>query len=231
MPTIKQLKKIILKLEGTDENELRNLLKSTSLLSLTQPVFFDDLILIVKNIAEKNIQGDFIEVGTWRGGTALFLKGLIKHYKLAKKLWLFDNFDEKLDLSIYKQEKDKKAINLYFSWNDIIVPTKKYVINNFKKFNLYDSDLKIIKGDIFKTYSNYSDKKISLLRIDIDFYESTFFVLEKFYDKVEKGGFIIIDDYGVDKFNCKDAVDKFRNDNNITNELIKIGDFIVYWIK
>lgn len=231
MPTINQLRNIILQLEGTDENELRNLLKTTSILSLTQPVFFDELILIVKDIAEKNIQGDFVEVGTWRGATALFLKGLIRHYKLAKKLWLFDNFDEELNLSIYKHEKDIKAINLYFNWKDIIVPTKKYVINNFKKFNLYDTDLKITKGDIFETYSNYSDKKISLLRIDVDFYESTFFVLEKFYEKVEKGGFIIIDDYGVNKFNCKDAVDKFRNDNNITNELIKIGDFVVYWIK
>ena len=93
MPTINLLRNIILQLEGTDENKLRNLLKTTSILSLTQPIFFDELILIVKDIAKKNIQGDFVEVGTWRGGTALFLKGLIKHNKLAKKLWLFDNFD------------------------------------------------------------------------------------------------------------------------------------------
>jgi len=35
-----------------------------------------------------------------------------------------------------------------------------------------------------------------LLHLDLDVYEPTKFILEKLYNKVSKGGIILIDDYG-----------------------------------
>ena len=54
-----------------------------------------------------------------------------------------------------------------------------------------------------------------MLRLDTDFYESTKVELEHLYPKIEKGGIIIIDDYG--HWNgCKKAVDDyFSNKKNI----------------
>ena len=43
---------------------------------------------------------------------------------------------------------------------------------------------------------NNLPQKISLLRLDTDFYESTKIELEKLYPLLVKGGFLIIDDYG-----------------------------------
>lgn len=51
-------------------------------------------------------------------------------------------------------------------------------------------------------------KKISILRLDTDFYESTKVELEILYPRLVNGGILIIDDYGSWK-GCRKAVDDY----------------------
>ena len=53
-------------------------------------------------------------------------------------------------------------------------------------------------------------KKISLLRLDTDFYKSTMKELKVLYPRLVKNGVLIIDDYGHWK-GAKKAVDKYFN--------------------
>ena len=53
--------------------------------------------------------------------------------------------------------------------------------------------------------------KISILRLDTDWYESTKIELEILFPKLVKDGILIIDDYG-DYFGCKKAVDDYFKD-------------------
>jgi hypothetical protein len=62
------------------------------------------------------------------------------------------------------------------------------------------------QGDILK--NEYYPNEIAILRLDTDWYESTKFELDNFYDKVSVGGIVIIDDYGHWQ-GCKQAVDEF----------------------
>ena len=59
-------------------------------------------------------------------------------------------------------------------------------------------NIKFIKGKVEETLMNEENlpKKISILRLDTDWYESTKKELEILYSKVTPGGIIIIDDYG-----------------------------------
>jgi hypothetical protein len=50
--------------------------------------------------------------------------------------------------------------------------------------------------------------KISLLHIDVDVYEPTKIILETLWDKVVKGGVVVLDDYGTVEGETK-AVDEF----------------------
>jgi len=229
---LKEIRSIIQHINKPDESELLSkILNPDLLLSLTQPIFFDELKLIVDNIYDKKIDGDIIEAGVWSGATAIYLKALLESKNINKSIWLLDAFEDGFNLENYTKEKDITAIKKITSWKGLKSPSFNNVVDNFKKFDLWDDSIKIIKGDIFKTYTHCNPLKISILRIDLDFYESTDFMLRNFYERVSEGGYIIIDDYGVDEFSCKEAVDKFRNDYNITSELKRIGDFVAYWIK
>ena len=56
--------------------------------------------------------------------------------------------------------------------------------------------------------------KIAILRLNTCFYESTKLELEILYDKLQKGGYLIIDDYGYWK-GAKLAVDEFFKNQKI----------------
>ena len=59
--------------------------------------------------------------------------------------------------------------------------------------------------------------KIALLHLDLDIFRPTLFVLEKLFNKVVKGGVILLDDYA-EISGATEAVDKF-----LKNKSLKIG--------
>jgi len=54
--------------------------------------------------------------------------------------------------------------------------------------------------------------------------------LNALYDKVSSGGFIIIDDYG-SVSSCKVAINTFRKERKIEDELIPVDKHCVFWVK
>ena len=88
-----------------------------------------------------------------------------------------------------------------------------------------------MEGWFEETLHNKRIKKLSLLRIDGDLYKSTYEALDILYNKVSKGGFIVIDDYGLESGSCKNAVDDFRKINNIKDKIFEIDWTGIYWQK
>ena len=64
-----------------------------------------------------------------------------------------------------------------------------------------EKNIQLIKGDITETVPRYLKSnpklKISLLNLDVDFYEPSISILKNFYPKLSKGGILMLDDYGV----------------------------------
>ena len=83
------------------------------------------------------------------------------------------------------------------------------VQENIKEFSEV-SKINLIKGDIVNTLNIQSNlpKKISVLRLDTDWFESTKKELEVLYPLLSIGGVLIIDDYG-HWGGCKKAVDEY----------------------
>jgi hypothetical protein len=72
--------------------------------------------------------------------------------------------------------------------------------------------------------------EIALLRLDGDWYASTKVCLEHLYDKVVKGGFVVVDDYGAYE-GCRKAVDEFMQSRSIKAYLHHVDMECKYWIK
>ena len=94
----------------------------------------------------------------------------------------------------------------------------KTIIDETKYTN---NKIHFVVGDIVETLKNESNvpKKISLLRLDKDWYESTKIELITLFPNLVNDGVLIVDDYGHWK-GSKKAVDEYFDGKNIIIESI-----------
>jgi hypothetical protein len=110
-------------------------------------------------------------------------------------------------------------------------PTRDDVIQYFKDNGLWDTRLQFVQGYFENTLPHIGVEQLAVLRLDADFYNSTWDILTHLYPKVSRGGYVIIDDYGIPTCDCKKAVNEYRAQHGI-KESIKITDTqCAYWRK
>ena len=172
----------------------------------------------IKYIKQNNIKGDLVECGVWQGGNLILFNKLLNHHKIKKKIFGYDTFS---GMTAPGQEdnnfKNLPADNILKQANKINNEDNIWCYSSYKsvkkniRLNCQDSkNILLIKGDVRKTLPKKKivPKKISLLRLDTDFYDSTKIELEILYPLLSKNGILIIDDYGYWK-GARKAVDEF----------------------
>jgi len=200
---------------ATDEKKLINLVKNYT---MTPQIRIYGLIKALKHINQKKILGDYVECGVWKGGNIILFKKIMElSNDYNRKIFAYDTFEgmtepDENDFDISKnlnakflmnKDKDKKT-NI---WG---VCSLENVKNNIQSNVKNIDNIKFIKGPVEQTLAIQMNlpEKISLLRLDTDWYSSTKKELEILYKKVSPGGIIIIDDYG-HWGGSKKAVDEF----------------------
>ena len=179
-----------------------------------------------------NISGDILELGVFRGCSLVrfaTFRDLLKT-NFNSKLYGFDDFGEftpqfgKKDKIFIKRWKEDLKRNSN-SDRGISLKELKSILKK-KKFK----NVNLIKGNIIQTLPKFLNKKkikISLLHLDLDLFEPTIFALEKLYNKVKKGGIILLDDYKIASGVTK-AVNKFKKEKKI--KVKKIGNLYYFQI-
>lgn len=191
-------------------------------------VRLDNILYCINKIIEDNIDGDFIEAGVWRGGAVIFMKGILEAFEIKdRKIWVADSFQgvPRPDIESFPEDKE----DMLYQFEELKV-TKQEVINNFKKYDLFDDNIRFLEGWFKDTLYHAPIQKLALLRVDGDLYESTFQALDALYPKLAVGGFCIIDDYGTFDY-CAKAVTDYREKNNITDQIIDIDSWGIFWRK
>ena len=191
------------------------------------------LIKAIEHIKYDKIDGDFVECGVWKGGNLILFEKMMEKLKIKRKIYAYDTFEGmpepgKFDYT-YKKESAKKIIN---SLRQKKADPKKNIVlaecslekvkQNYNKNTKLNKNLTCVKGQVEKTLKIKKNlpKKISILRIDTDWYESTKVELEILFPLLSKNGFLIIDDYGywsgakkaVDNYFQKKSVSLFKID-------------------
>ena len=204
---------------------------------LDWPTFADSMIglkrmsnieFCIDQIIDTKVEGDFIETGVWRGGACIFMKAMLRAYKIDDRVvWVADSFNGLPAPNAIRYPADE-GDNLYmFSELKVDLTT---VQENFQKYGLLDDNVRFLKGWFSVTLPNADIDKIALLRLDGDMYESTMDALTWLYPKLSVGGYVIIDDWGAIEA-CRKAVLDFRTANQITEKIVEIDWTGVYWKK
>ncbi len=181
---------------------------------------------------ENDIPGDFIETGVWRGGAVIFMKGILKAHGIKdRKVYVADSFEgcPKPELDRYPFDKKKRQSRHDFYQIQILSVSKEEVEENFQRYNLLDENVIFVEGFFEHSLHLVDTPNIAVLRLDGDMYSSTIQVLDQLYDKVPKGGFIIIDDWTIT--GCLVAVHDFRTKRQIEDEVKKIDKLSAFWQK
>ena len=142
------------------------------------------------------IPGCIIECGVFKGASLIRFATFLKLLKSNKKIIAFDTFGKHTTTKISSDHKRRKI--LLSHGKEAI--SEKQLMNILKRKGL-EKNIQLIKGDITKTVPNYlklnPKLKISLLNLDVDFYEPSMSILKNFYPKLSKDGILMLDDYGV----------------------------------
>ena len=144
-----------------------------------------------------NIPGCIIECGVFKGVSLIRFATFLKLLKKSnKKIIAFDTFGKHTTTNISTDHKRRKKLLAH--GKEAI--SEKQLISILKRKGL-EKNIQLIKGDITETVPRYlklnPKLKISLLNLDVDFYEPSMSILKNFYPKLSKGGILMLDDYGI----------------------------------
>lgn len=160
-------------------------------------------LMACKYVLENSIEGDFVECGVWRGGNAIVAAEMFRLHGSQKHVWLFDTFlgmtaptgvDHDWKGGLAQGEFD---LNEREGFNNWCYASIEDVVGNFEDRGLVGNNIHFIKGDVSQTLREADlPEKISVLRLDTDWYESTKMECEVLYPRLSVGGCLIVDDYG-----------------------------------
>lgn len=134
-----------------------------------------------------HLEGDFVDCGVHTGIFSRAVINYIDFNKTGKKYYLLDTFSGLSEKFSSKEELKRNEKMNYNTRGDIY----EKVRDTFKNFNV-----KIIKGAVPETLPEVDSKKICYLSVDMNCVQPEVDALEFFWDKMTKGGVIILDDYG-----------------------------------
>jgi O-methyltransferase len=166
----------------------------------------EDQIAVLEEILGKRTPGNVIECGVYRGGTTVLMALYLKENRIAKKIYALDSFagfneghiEEEID-SGQVSARGRSA----FTFNSV-----EYVQKKIERFGLADM-VEIVPGYFEDTLGKITDS-FSLAFIDCDLEKSAEFCLAALWEKVVRGGYIVVDDYANPGYpGAKIASDRF----------------------
>jgi O-methyltransferase len=153
---------------------------------------FFNLFQSIRYVVANRIPGCMIECGCFYGGASIFMALLARALGDDRPLIVFDTFAGMPAGQTDAQLGGRVVVGpRYPSFFDA-------VRENFREAGAV-TNVEFVEGDVAKTLLVHETGSISVLRLDTDFYESTWIELERLYPKLSRGGVIIVDDYGSTK--------------------------------
>lgn len=182
----------------------------------------------VKYIVDRKIEGDFVECGVWRGGSAMTMALTLQLMgDTTRKIYLYDTFKgmsepNARDVSITNKVASAAwKIHQKEDHNDWCYSSLEDTKANVSLTAYPQENLIFIEGQVEDTIPAQVPSSIALLRLDTDWYESTFHELVHLYPLLTKNGILILDDYGHWQ-GARAAVDEYLKQEQINIYLSRI---------
>lgn len=185
------------------------------------------LYKVVQYIVKNHIPGDIVECGVWKGGSSMLCAlTLVGMRDTQKNIYMYDTYsgmtkptEKDIDCFCAAGYERPSALerwetNQREDINAWAFSPLDEVKNNMFSTKFPKEKIVFAKGKVEDTIPSIIPEKIALLRLDTDWYDSTYHELTHLFPKLSIGGVIIIDDYG-HWLGAKEAVDRYLKENSI----------------
>jgi O-methyltransferase len=191
-----------------------NLFEQVSPYTMTSVEALFALYTSVNYVLDRDIPGDIVECGVWRGGSALLAALILKARNVSdRKLYLYDTFQGMPTPTEFDVDKyGRTGFEMMEQYGDDIGWCYALLEDVQAAFFVHNFDFEInfVQGDVLETLKTTKPETISVLRLDTDWYESTAAEFELLYPRLSTRGVLIIDDYGCWTGSRKATDDYFR---------------------
>lgn len=184
----------------------------------------DDLQACVESVVADGVEGDVIEAGVWRGGASILARATLDSLGADERtVWVADSFR-----GLPEPDRDfPQDRHLDLSRVDFLVASAEEVMGHFARFGC-ERGVKLVEGFFGETLPELRDHRWSVIRLDGDTYEATWEGLESLYPGLSRGGYLIVDDYGLIP-ECRAAVHDYRREHEITEPIEEVDWNGVRW--
>ena len=185
----------------------------------------------VRYVVPNRAPGTIVEAGVWRGGSMMAAAySLLEIGDTSRDLYLFDTFEGMVPPSTEDVRVDGRSAAAVLAGEDRRVPTSGWRVADIADVssNLYATGyprerMRFVKGRVEETLPGSAPAEIAVLRLDTDWYESTYHELTHLYPRLAPGGVLIVDDYG-SWTGAQKAVDQFILERGLRLFLHRIDD-------
>ena len=190
----------------------------------------------IEYIETYGIDGDIVECGVWRGGSSMNAALSLMHFgSRDRKLFLYDTYEgmpppDEMDVNFLEEKASELLAGSDGGGSTSDDPGNYWarvdmdeVRQNMSLTRYPEENIVLVKGKVEETIPGTMPGKIALLRLDTDWYESTYHVLRYLFPFLSPGGVLILDDYGYWK-GAKKAVDRYFDENMIPILLNRMDD-------
>lgn len=173
------------------------------------PGDFENIFQALKTT--KDLEGDFVEIGTFKGDSGAATLNYMNKAQINKKAYFFDTFEG------FNYEEAYNSEDILWKGTHIDTSLNK-VQERFAKYK----NATVLKSNIITDELPMEIEKICVANIDVDIYEAVKAALYKVKDKVVTNGIIICEDYGHTPalIGAQKAVNEFLEENQ--NQFLSI---------
>jgi glycosyltransferase involved in cell wall biosynthesis len=201
------------------------ILKKCGTISVTSKERQQHTIDHVTRIVKEKIEGDFIEIGVYKGGMVMVMLYTLMRLGELRHVHLYDTFSGMSEAS--ENDVDMFGRKATDMWEAVKMECPLDIVKKNIESTGYPIEyIHFHVGDARQITE--TPECISLLRLDIDWYDIYKAVLPVFEPVTSIGGTVVIDDY-IHWKGCKKAVDEYIIGKNIKIQMIDYDS--CFWIK
>jgi O-methyltransferase len=177
--------------------------------TMTGTLRLQALVDAVRYCVRREIPGDFVECGVWRGGSVLAMILALQDLGVVDRdIHLYDTFEgmtaptehdrsqlERPALETWQAAR-RRAIRPWHGLFGTEIFDEPKVRETLASTGYPEERLHFVRGQVEETLPAHAPDEIALLRLDTDWYESTRHELVHLYPHLADGGVLIVDDYG-----------------------------------